>query len=94
MKTIAVGLFIPLMQGIIFGENVDVNQHSFLLPFSPEMFNFESYPTGPDFSKLSNLTLTIYGNKLWEDTKWTVEITAVSFNVSRIVGGSIGLPVL
>lgn len=76
------------------GRKPPKNQHSFLIPFSPEMFNFKKYPIGPDFSRLSNVSLNIYGNEFWEGTKWNVEVAALTTNVVRIHGGSMGFPIL
>jgi hypothetical protein len=70
------------------GRKPPKSQHSFLLPFSPEMFNFKEYPVGPELEKIDDVSLRIYGNELWDDTDWNLEISGLVTNIVSYCGGS------
>lgn len=74
------------------GRKPPKSGHSFLLPLTPDAFNKNVVPSCPDFSKLNSVRLVFSHNSDWIGEDWDIEISAYSYDIVRVAGGSMGKP--
>ena len=56
------------------------NSHSFIIPFSSEIFgHLDFFPVGPSFG-FQNIRLCLIPNEMWSDTTWKIEIETIFIN--------------